>query len=155
MNVTCIFCDQRIQVASDHPTTDITCPKCGKEFPLPSAQQVRASTRDYDDGSGPWWRPGLSGIVSFCFHAALLAIFSLITWASYDLGGLGEEVQIGELPAEKLGNQGDDELDAPDEDVDQSSELDETFEVVTPPTMVFMGAPPGVKKTVAGECFRL
>jgi len=130
MKVTCVFCDQQIQVAPDYSGSEITCPKCSKAFPLPSA--ARSHQRDRAEKGGAWWKPGLSSVFSFFFHAGLLLLFSLVTWSQYDQGGLGDEVLIGELPSEKLGDRGEEELDSA-EPVDQQTELEESFDEITPP----------------------
>ncbi len=134
MNVTCIFCDQQTQVAPDHAGSEITCPKCGKEFPLPSAELGRSRGRAYIEHRGSWWKPSLAGVISFLFHACLLSLFMLVTWSHLDPGGMGSEVRIGEMPSEELGEREEGELDAEAaEPVDQQTELEETFEEIAPP----------------------
>jgi len=134
MNVTCIYCDQRIWVASNYSGKEIACPKCGKAFPLPSAAAAGSRGRRSGESREPWWKPGLSGVLSCVFHFFLLLICSLVTWGNYGGGGLGDEVLLGDLPSKQLTQTKDEQLTADSQKpVEQQTELKETFEEIAPP----------------------
>ena len=136
MQLTCFHCNGPVAISADQLGGEVICPHCNGTIRLPDADGYDEEERQpAANVTGSWASNSISGLASLVAHAALLLILAAVT-CDYrgGGGGEGEEVLIGELPVENLSESPDEELDTDDAEVaaEQSEDLDEMLEVVTP-----------------------
>ena len=109
MQLSCIHCGQPFTISKDQLGGRGQCPHCGGSIRLPRAKE-ESDDQSVTGESTHWLANSISGLVSVVVHMFLLLILALIGYNSYSGQGLGEDVLIGELPSEILGDAQDEEL---------------------------------------------
>ncbi len=131
MRMSCIHCGQVFSITASQLGGKGRCPHCRGEIRLPKAS---------DDAEQPaakvepshWLQNSMSGLLSLIFHMILILILALITYGSYSGAGLGEDVLIGKLPSEKLGDSQDEQLTAAEVVSETSQDFADALEAEPP-----------------------
>ena len=129
MQLSCIHCGQPFTISKDQLGGRGQCPHCGGSIRLPRAEEENGD-KPVTAESTHWWENSISGLVSVVVHMFLLLVLALIGYNSYSGEGLGEDVLIGELPSEILGDADDEELDSEETTKETAeAEAEETLDV--------------------------
>ncbi len=131
MRMSCIHCGQVFSITASQLGGKGRCPHCRGEIRLPKAtDDVPEETEKVEPSH--WLQNSMSGLLSLIFHMVLILILALITYDSYSGEGLGEDVLIGKLPTEKLGESQDEQLKAAEVVSDTSQDFVEPLEAEPP-----------------------
>ena len=133
MQLACVHCGSAFTISSDQLGTRGRCPHCHGVIALPEADDTAAP----DDAQPPvrthWWENTISGLASLVIHLILILVFALIRFGGTAGEGFAEDVLLGELPSEQLGEAQDEELSTEEAPAESSpEELIEVMEVAPP-----------------------
>lgn len=131
MRISCIHCGQPFSITASQLGGHGHCPHCRGEIQLPKATDETDQAPETGEPSH-WLQHSLSGLLSLTFHVILILILALITYGSHGGTGDGEDVLIGKLPAEELGDSQDERLEATEVSPDTSGDFTESLEVDPP-----------------------
>jgi hypothetical protein len=127
MQLSCIHCGKAFAISTDQLGGRGSCPHCQGEIRLPKADdQVEEQAPDAPVAPNHWWENSISGLASLVIHLLLILVFALIKFGGAGGEGLAEDVLIGELPSEQLGEAQDEELSSEEQPTSES--MDEEFE---------------------------
>lgn len=131
MRMSCIHCGRTFSITAEQLGGRGRCPHCHGAIRLPNA------TDQEDEEVAPvhpshWVQNSLSGLLSLIFHMILILVLALITYDASTGEGLGEDVLIGTLPSEKLGESDERELDAAEVVTTTPDKFDESLDVQPP-----------------------
>ena len=131
MKMSCIHCGQVFSITASQLGGKGRCPHCRGEIRLPKAVD---ETDEQPEPIRPshWLQNSTSGLLSLVFHMALILVLALITYDSGGGEGLGEEVLIGKLPSEKLGDSEEQQLQAAEVVTETRDDFDEALDVEPP-----------------------
>jgi len=133
MQLSCIHCGQAFSITTDQLGGEGNCPHCGGVIRLPKAGEEQEEAAPVAAEPTHWWQNSISGLVSVVFHMVLFVVLALIGYNSYSGEGLGEDVLIGELPSEKLGESSDEQLSAEEATAEAAEDSFEDVLEVDPP----------------------
>src|SRR5687767_8992752 len=111
MKLACIHCGKSFVILAQQLGTTGRCPHCRGEIALPKASDQLPHERQRIDPRA-WLDYSISGLSSMIFHMLLVLIFALFQGEGSNTAGPGEEVSIGTLPIEELGETPGGELEA-------------------------------------------
>ncbi|MFO7907343.1 MAG: VWA domain-containing protein [Pirellulaceae bacterium] len=131
MRISCIHCGQPFSITASQLGGRGHCPHCRGEIHLPKATDETEQASEKREPSH-WLQHSLSGLLSLTFHIILILILALITYGSHGGTGRGEDVLIGKLPSQELGDSQDEQLEAAEVAPDTSSDFTESLEVDPP-----------------------
>ena len=134
MEISCVHCGKAFAISPDQLGGRGRCPHCQGEIRLPKADDQLEGEADEIRNPTHWWENTISGLASLVIHLILILIFALIRFGGYSGEGMAEDVLIGELPSEQLGDEQDEELSSEENPESESSEdeLDEMLTVEPP-----------------------
>lgn len=127
MQLSCIHCGHAFSITAEQLGGRGHCPHCGGIIHLPKTGQLEAAPTPEVVNHRRWWEGSISGLVSVVLHMLLFIILALVSYNSYSGEGLGEDVLIGELPSENLGETQEEELNP---EVEMASSAAEAFDEV-------------------------
>ncbi len=131
MRMSCIHCGQVFSITASQLGGKGRCPHCRGEIRLPKAtDDVEHPTEKLE--SSHWLQNSVSGLLSLIFHMLLILVLALITYGSYGGAGSGEDVLIGQLPSEKLGDSQEEQLEAAEVVTETSSDFAESLAIEPP-----------------------
>jgi hypothetical protein len=133
MQLSCIHCGHAFSITTEQLGGRGHCPHCGGLIHLPKTGNLEASPEPEPVRYRRWWEGSISGLVSVVLHMLLFIILALVSYNSYSGEGLGEDVLIGELPSENLGETQEDELNTEVTTASASAEAFEEMLEVEPP----------------------
>jgi hypothetical protein len=134
MQLSCIHCGQEFSITAEQLGGRGRCPHCNGEIELP-----KATEEDGDQVHAPpstWLENSISMLGSMVFNMIVVLLLALVQFGSPGLPGTTEEVMIGELPSEDLGDPVKEELTQEKKEVEKSSEsetLDDPLDEIEPP----------------------
>ena len=131
MRMSCIHCGQPFSITASQLGGKGRCPHCRGEIRLPKATDDVEQLPDKGEPSH-WIQNSMSGLLSLIFHMLLILVLALITYGSYGGIGAGEDVLIGQLPSEELGDSQDEQLEAAEVVSETNSDFTESLEVEPP-----------------------
>ncbi len=131
MRMSCIHCGQPFSITASQLGGKGRCPHCRGEIRLPKATDDVEQLPEKAERSH-WLQNSMSGLLSLIFHMVLILVLALITYGTYGGVGAGEDVLIGQLPSESLGESQDEQLQAAEVAADTSSDFTESLEVEPP-----------------------
>ncbi len=131
MRMSCIHCGQPFSITASQLGGTGRCPHCRGEIRLPKATDDVEQLPEKVERSR-WLQNSMSGLLSLIFHMVLILVLALITYGSVGGVGAGEDVLIGKLPSESLGESQDEQLEAAEVAADTSSDFTDSLEVEPP-----------------------
>ncbi len=131
MRMTCIHCGKAFSITADQLGGTGRCPHCHDEIRLPKATD-HGELLPAPTARSHWTRNSMSGLVSLLFHMTLILVLALISYDASSGEGLGDDVLIGKLPSEKLGDSEEQQLEAAEVVTQASSDFDEMLDVEPP-----------------------
>ncbi len=131
MKLSCIHCGRVFSITASQLGGKGRCPHCRGEIRLPKAVD---ETEEQPEAvrSTHWLQNSLSGLLSLVFHMALILVLALITYDAGGGEGLGEEVLIGKLPSEDLGDSEEQDLQAAEVITETRDDFAEDLDVEPP-----------------------
>ncbi len=131
MRMSCIHCGRAFSITADQLGGQGRCPHCHGAIRLPNATDEQEEVIERVEPSH-WMQNSLSGLLSLVFHMILILILALISYDASTGEGLGEDVLIGTLPSEKLGESDEQELKAAEVVTPSRDAFDESLDVQPP-----------------------
>jgi predicted Zn finger-like uncharacterized protein len=134
MQLSCVHCGNAFTISADQLGGRGRCPHCHGVIVLPEADDGPAPAEDQPRHATHWWENAVSGLASLVIHLVLILIFALIRFGGAGGEGLAEDVLLGELPSEQLGQTQDEELSSEEAPAAESAtqELLEVMDVEPP-----------------------
>ncbi len=131
MRMSCIHCGQVFSITASQLGGKGRCPHCQGEIRLPKATDDVEQPVEKVEPSH-WLQNSMSGLLSLIFHMALILVLALISYDSYSGVGMGDDVLIGQLPSEKLGESQDEQLQAAEVTAETSQDFADALETEPP-----------------------
>lgn len=128
MQLACVHCGSAFTISPDQLGTRGRCPHCHGVIALPEADDTSAPDDAQPHVRTHWWEHSISGLASLVIHLILILVFALIRFGGAAGEGLAEDVLLGELPSEQLGEAQDEELST--EEAPAESSAEELIEVM-------------------------
>lgn len=129
MQLSCVHCGNTFTISADQLGGRGRCPHCHGVIALPEADDASAPSDVQPRQATHWWENSISGLASLVIHLILILVFALIRFGGAAGEGFAEDVLIGELPSEQLGEAQDEELSS-EEAPSTESPMDELIEVM-------------------------
>lgn len=136
MKLSCIHCGLEFSITADQLGGRGRCPHCRGEIQLPRAEEDQAGQHHPLQRPLAWIENSISALGSFVFHLIVIICAALINWDGPGFGGEGEEVLIGTMSSEKLGDAMEEKLTTTDEvEKERKSEiLEDPLDEIQPPS---------------------
>lgn len=130
--MSCIHCGRVFSITASQLGGKGRCPHCRGEIRLPKAVEQQPAPAPEPTRASHWLQNSMSGLLSLVFHIALILVLALITYGSPGGVGGGEDVLIGQLPTQELGDSPEQQLEAAEVVAETRNDFAESLEVEPP-----------------------
>ncbi len=132
MRMSCIHCGKTFSITASQLGGKGRCPHCQGEIRLPQTSDGEQEVVEPVQRPSHWIQNSMSGLLSLVFHMVVILVLALITYDSSSGEGLSEEVLIGKLPSEQLGEAEDQQLELAEVVSSTDQDMSESLEVEPP-----------------------